>query len=57
MGVNLARPFLLAQALAPKMIEKRAGKIVNVSSQTSEVASTSMPPTWPPRPASTPSPR
>ena len=38
MGVNLRAPFLLAQALAPKMIEKRAGKIVNVSSQTSEVA-------------------
>lgn len=38
MGVNLRAPFLLAQALAPRMIEKRAGKIVNVSSQTSEVA-------------------
>jgi 2-deoxy-D-gluconate 3-dehydrogenase len=38
MAVNLRAPFLLAQALAPKMIEKRAGKIVNVSSQTSEVA-------------------
>jgi 2-deoxy-D-gluconate 3-dehydrogenase len=38
MAVNLRAPFLLAQALAPKMIEKRAGKIINVSSQTSEVA-------------------
>ena len=38
MAVNLRAPFLLAQALAPRMIEKRAGKIVNVSSQTSEVA-------------------
>jgi NAD(P)-dependent dehydrogenase (short-subunit alcohol dehydrogenase family) len=38
MGVNLRAPFLLAQALAPKMIEKHAGKIINVSSQTSEVA-------------------
>jgi 2-deoxy-D-gluconate 3-dehydrogenase len=38
MAVNLRAPFLLAQALAPKMIEQRAGKIVNVSSQTSEVA-------------------
>jgi len=38
MAVNLRAPFLLAQALAPKMIERRAGKIVNVSSQTSEVA-------------------
>ncbi len=33
MAVNLRAPFLLAQALAPKMIEKKAGKIVNVSSQ------------------------
>jgi NAD(P)-dependent dehydrogenase (short-subunit alcohol dehydrogenase family) len=38
MAVNLRAPFLLAQALVPKMIENRAGKIVNVSSQTSEVA-------------------
>jgi 2-deoxy-D-gluconate 3-dehydrogenase len=38
MAVNLRAPFLLAQALAPKMIERRAGKIVNVSSQTSDVA-------------------
>src|SRR5262249_49089752 len=38
MGVNLRAPFLLAQALAPKMIEQRAGKIVNVSSRTSSVA-------------------
>lgn len=38
MAVNLRAPFLLAQALAPGMIERRAGKIVNVSSQTSDVA-------------------
>jgi NAD(P)-dependent dehydrogenase (short-subunit alcohol dehydrogenase family) len=38
MAVNLRAPFLLAQALAPRMIEKRAGKVINVSSQTSEVA-------------------
>jgi NAD(P)-dependent dehydrogenase (short-subunit alcohol dehydrogenase family) len=38
MAVNLRAPFLLAQALAPGMIERRAGKIVNISSQTSEVA-------------------
>lgn len=38
MAVNLRAPFLLAQALAPKMIEQGAGKIVNVSSQTSTVA-------------------
>ena len=31
-AVNLRAPFLLAQALAPKMIEQRRGKIVNVSS-------------------------
>jgi NAD(P)-dependent dehydrogenase (short-subunit alcohol dehydrogenase family) len=38
MAVNLRAPFLLAQALAPSMIAKRAGKIINVSSQTSDVA-------------------
>jgi 2-deoxy-D-gluconate 3-dehydrogenase len=38
MAVNLRAPFLLAQALAPKMIERRAGKIINISSQTSDVA-------------------
>jgi 2-deoxy-D-gluconate 3-dehydrogenase len=38
MAVNLRAPFLLAQALVPKMIEKGAGKIINVSSQTSTVA-------------------
>jgi NAD(P)-dependent dehydrogenase (short-subunit alcohol dehydrogenase family) len=38
MAVNLRAPFLLAQALAPRMIEQRAGKIINVSSQTSTVA-------------------
>ncbi len=37
-AVNLRAPFLLAQALAPGMIQRRAGKIVNVSSQTSNVA-------------------
>ena len=38
MAVNLRAPFLLAQALAPKMIEQKRGKIVNISSQTSDVA-------------------
>jgi 2-deoxy-D-gluconate 3-dehydrogenase len=38
MAVNLRAPFLLAQALAPRMIEKGGGKIINVSSQTSSVA-------------------
>jgi NAD(P)-dependent dehydrogenase (short-subunit alcohol dehydrogenase family) len=38
MAVNLRAPFLLAQALAPGMIERKAGKIVNVSSQTGIVA-------------------
>jgi 2-deoxy-D-gluconate 3-dehydrogenase len=37
MAVNLRAPFLLAQALAPGMIERKAGKIVNVSSQTSVI--------------------
>lgn len=38
MAVNLRAPFLLAQALAPSMIAKGGGKIINVSSQTSDVA-------------------
>ena len=38
MAVNLRAPFILAQTLAPKMIEKGAGKIINISSQTSTVA-------------------
>jgi 2-deoxy-D-gluconate 3-dehydrogenase len=37
-AVNLRAPFLLAQLLAPGMIERRQGKIVNVSSQTSNIA-------------------
>jgi len=37
-AVNLRAPFLLAQALAPGMIERGRGKIVNVSSQTSNIA-------------------
>jgi 2-deoxy-D-gluconate 3-dehydrogenase len=36
-AVNLRAPFLLAQALAPGMIDRRMGKIVNVSSQTSGI--------------------
>ena len=38
MAVNLRAPFLLAQVLAPKMIERKRGKIINVSSQTGIVA-------------------
>lgn len=38
MAVNLRAPFLLAQMLAPKMIERGRGKIINVSSQTGIVA-------------------
>lgn len=36
-AVNLRAPFLLAQALAPQMIARKAGKIINVSSQTSSI--------------------
>ena len=38
LAVNLRAPYLLAQALAPKMIEQRGGKIVNVSSQAGVIA-------------------
>ncbi|HHY56916.1 MAG TPA: glucose 1-dehydrogenase [Chloroflexi bacterium] len=37
-AVNLRAPYLLAQALAPKMIEQKHGKIINVSSQAGVVA-------------------
>lgn len=37
-AVNLRAPYLLAQALAPKMIEQRRGKIINISSQAGVVA-------------------
>jgi len=37
-AVNLRAPWLLARTLAPAMMAQRAGKIVNVSSQTSSVA-------------------
>ena len=38
MAVNLRAPFLLARTLAPQMIARKAGKVINVSSQTSVVA-------------------
>jgi NAD(P)-dependent dehydrogenase (short-subunit alcohol dehydrogenase family) len=38
MAVNLRAPFQLAQALAPGMIERGAGKIINVSSQAGVIA-------------------
>jgi len=38
MAINLRAPFLLAQALAPGMIAQRAGKIINISSQTGVIA-------------------
>ena len=38
MAVNLRAPLLLAQALVPRMIEQKAGKIVNISSQAGVVA-------------------
>jgi NAD(P)-dependent dehydrogenase (short-subunit alcohol dehydrogenase family) len=37
-NVNMRAPFLLAQALAPKMIAQKMGKIINVSSQSGVVA-------------------
>ena len=37
-AVNLRAPFLLAQALAPAMIKQKAGKIINISSQSGVVA-------------------
>lgn len=37
-AVNLRAPFLLAQTVAPKMIERGSGKIINVSSQAGVVA-------------------
>ena len=37
-AVNLRAPFLMAQALVPGMIERRVGKVINVSSQTSDIA-------------------
>lgn len=38
MAINLRAPFLLAQALAPAMIEAGGGKIINISSQTGVIA-------------------
>ena len=38
MAVNLRAPFLLTQALGPKMIEQQRGKIINISSQTGIIA-------------------
>ena len=38
MAINLRAPFLLAKGLAPGMIEAKAGKIINISSQTGVVA-------------------
>jgi len=37
MAVNLRAPFLMAQAVAPGMIARRSGKIINVSSQSGVV--------------------
>lgn len=38
MAINLRAPFLLAKGLAPAMIKARAGKIINISSQTGVIA-------------------
>lgn len=37
-AVNLRAPFLFAQALAPRMMAQRSGKIINVSSQAGVIA-------------------
>jgi NAD(P)-dependent dehydrogenase (short-subunit alcohol dehydrogenase family) len=38
MAINLRAPFLLAQGLAPGMIQRKHGKIINISSQTGVIA-------------------
>lgn len=38
LAVNLTAPFVLAQALLPNMMERRMGKIINISSQTGVIA-------------------
>ena len=38
MAVNLRAPFLMARELAPQMIARKAGKIINVSSQAGVIA-------------------
>lgn len=38
MAINARAPFLLAQKLAPGMIERGGGKIINISSQTGVIA-------------------
>ena len=37
-AVNLTAPFILSKALLPGMIERRQGKIINISSQTGVIA-------------------
>ena len=37
-AVNLRAPFIMAQTLAPKMIEQKYGKIINISSQAGVIA-------------------
>lgn len=38
LAVNLRAPWLIARTLAPAMIARKSGKIINISSQTSDVA-------------------
>jgi NAD(P)-dependent dehydrogenase (short-subunit alcohol dehydrogenase family) len=38
MAVNLTAPFVLSKALLPAMMARRAGKIINISSQTGVIA-------------------
>jgi gluconate 5-dehydrogenase len=44
METNLMAPFLLTQAVVPAMIQRRAGKIINICSLTSEVGRQSIGP-------------
>ncbi|MFK7881395.1 SDR family NAD(P)-dependent oxidoreductase [Roseobacter sp.] len=38
MAINLRAPFLLAKGFAPEMVAAKAGKIINISSQTGVIA-------------------
>ncbi len=44
LDTNLTAPFLMAQAVAPSMVERKSGKIINICSLTSEVGRASVAP-------------